>query len=101
MFQFVLWGQERFFDKTSLSIRKPVFSEAELKKKFFFEKKEGPYSLVYFSQDILHLYIINPGFTVSQYGFFCKKELQLEKMLEFPIRFRLGSLEYVNWMEGK
>lgn len=38
---------------------------------------------------------------MNQLGFFCKKEIQLDKITALPIRFRLGSLNYVNWMEQK
>ena len=34
-------------------------------------------------------------------GFFCKWELKLDKQIRQAIRFRLGSVDFVNRMEGK
>ena len=45
--------------------------------------------------------VINPAFYTQNFGFFCKKELQLEKVTKLPLRFRLGSVQQCDWLEGK
>lgn len=41
------------------------------------------------------------AYYIRSLGIFCKSELQLDKLTPVPFRFRLGSLDYVNWMEQK
>ena len=45
--------------------------------------------------------IIPANFYVKNLEFFCKQELKLESALKVPFKFRLGSLNYCDWMEGK
>ncbi|MEP6925996.1 MAG: hypothetical protein ABI834_00100 [Ginsengibacter sp.] len=45
--------------------------------------------------------IIPSDFYTNNMGFFCKKELVLEKATKIPLRFRLGSLQQCNYYEGK
>ncbi|MFI5152614.1 MAG: hypothetical protein ACHQET_04725 [Chitinophagales bacterium] len=45
--------------------------------------------------------IFPSDYYVQHQGFFCKQEWSLEKKSHIPLRFRLGSLEYCNWLEGK
>ncbi|MDP4285026.1 MAG: hypothetical protein Q8891_11410 [Bacteroidota bacterium] len=44
---------------------------------------------------------IPENFSTCNYGFFCKKELVVEKALKFPLRIRLGSLQQCDYYEGK
>jgi hypothetical protein len=43
-----------------------------------------------------------PGnFYAKQLPFFCNKELQVQKAVGIPIKFRVGSVEYCDKLEGK
>lgn len=44
---------------------------------------------------------VNLGNPFSHWGIMCFGEYQLERKTGIPFRFRLGSLEYVNKLEGK
>lgn len=45
--------------------------------------------------------VVKPDYYSSNLGFFCRKELQIEKATSIPFRFRLGSLAACNAIEGK
>ncbi len=45
--------------------------------------------------------ILPQGYYYSQLGFFCKTELKFESATKVPFKFRLGSVSYNDWLEGK
>ena len=45
--------------------------------------------------------ILPPNYYSAQLGFFCKQEIKFEKIYKIPFKFRLGSIEECDRLEGK
>jgi hypothetical protein len=47
--------------------------------------------------------LVNANFYANNLSFFCRQELKIAKATQYklPIAFRLGSLQYVNYLECK
>jgi hypothetical protein len=45
--------------------------------------------------------VLAPDFYRKNLPFFCDKELKVQKMTKIPVKIRLGSVDYVNKLEGK
>jgi len=97
-----------------LSAQDCGFSEgknmAELRAAVF--SKERPRDLqlfmpapTFYSQDSKAIPALNPVFlpkwSSEELPFFCKIEHNWGKKARLPLKFRLGSVEYVDWLEGK
>lgn len=64
-----------------------------------------PLSPLFFRASLYHTAslsgLLSPGNYQDQLGFFCRTEWQFEKRTGLPLRFRLGSIDYVNYLEQK
>jgi hypothetical protein len=85
------------FVKINLSAQqnppKPVTAEHFIKNYFY-----RPFPLIPQNN---HIILPAPDFYVKNLGFFCKQELKVQSVTRVPLKLRLGSVQYCDWMEGK
>ena len=45
--------------------------------------------------------MVSTSFYSNNLAFFCRQELKFEKVTKIPFKFRLGSVQQVDYLEGK
>jgi hypothetical protein len=70
----------------------------------FYLAKQRPFSLTAIQNKntiIAPSMLVSPTFYCSNLAFFCRQEIKFEKITKIPFKFRLGSVQYVDYLEGK
>ena len=75
--------------KSALILQKPFFKTSILDTAKTFPLNISPSMLV------------SPSFYSNNLAFFCRQEIKFEKVTKIPFKFRLGSVQQVDYLEGK
>ena len=72
---------------------------------FATQKPVAKYIFMLTMKDTLHKISptmqVPPMFYCNNLGFVCKQEIKFQKIIKLPFIFRLGSVQYVDYLEGK
>ena len=68
------------------------------------QRNDSAFHAIKMSKDnikIVPIQLLPQDYYAINLGFFCKTEIQVQKTLKIPLKFRLGSVSYCDAMEGK
>lgn len=93
-----IYGQQKIVEKFPLNkLYRPFY---QVKKLRLNDREASPGLL----RPQVRLSFFTPladNYYISHLSFFCRQELQIEKSLHISLRFRLGSLQYTDYLEQK
>ncbi len=100
LFLFACFSSKAFCQKKYAAL---VFKPIQLSTFFLIPKRESKYNYTQKVFVVNKAALVPASFYCSNLGFFCKQELKIAKATKFklPIAIRLGSLQYVDYLEGK
>ncbi len=86
------------FNMTHFSFEKKPFV---LDKSFYLDPSRPAAFNSPLVDDVLSVIAVVNNFNHNTMPFFCKIEYQMEQAARFPVKFRLGDVQYVDMLEGK
>ena len=75
--------------------------QVQLKSNSFSTAQQPPALQSFFVKPAFQTLQMPKAYSYEHLAFFCKIEVQLEENLQLPLKFRLGSVDYVNYLEQK
>jgi hypothetical protein len=86
--------------QTGVHLSNPIFFQPTIKPNTIFQKNKYPKATKYTNIPKTPAQI-PMAYCYNNLAFFCKIEVKIEKISFFPVKFRLGSVPYVDYLEQK
>ena len=93
-----------FFAALSCKAQKADTSKSLIAKNYKYQFSKSPLleNITARERNFLSPFTVIPqDYYTQHFGIMCKKELAIEKATKIPFRFRIGSLQQCNYLEGK
>lgn len=90
----LIFGSNIAVAQIGVTTKHAAFIDATIRKPLFYKKEK-------MQKKEVNISAIPRAYCYQDLAFFCKIEVKLEKHLTLPVKFRLGSVPYTDYLEQK